>query len=63
MKTTKWVQPMQTYKLKLRSKPTNDVTLNLSTNCGTKCNLITTSITFTPSNWNVYQSVLVEGSS
>jgi hypothetical protein len=42
------------YKLKLRSKPTaNDVTLNLSTNCGTKCNLLQLAITFTPSNWNL----------
>jgi hypothetical protein len=49
------------YKLKLRTKPNANVTMNFSSNCGTRCNLLTTSITFTPSNWNVYQSVLVEG--
>jgi hypothetical protein len=49
------------YKLKLRSKPTANVTLTFVKGCGIRCNLITTSITFTPSNWNVYQSVLVEG--
>jgi hypothetical protein len=51
------------YKLKLRSKPSANVTLNLSATCGTRCDLKTTSLLFTTENWNTYQSVLVEGSS
>lgn len=57
------VSSYATYRLKLRSKPTGDVTLNLSTNCGTKCSLVTTSLTFTTSNWNTYQEIRVEGRS
>ena len=57
------VSTYATYRLKLRSKPTGDVTLNLSTNCGTKCSLVTTSLTFTTSNWNTYQEIRVEGRS
>jgi hypothetical protein len=61
--SNRMVSTYATYKLKLRSKPTNDVTLNLSTNCGTKCQLVTTSLTFTTSNWSTYQNILVEGRS
>ncbi|HBS06785.1 MAG TPA: hypothetical protein DEA96_17580 [Leptospiraceae bacterium] len=51
------------WKIRLRSKPSANVTLNFSTTCGSKCNLLTTSLTFTPSNWNSYQTVQVEGAS
>ncbi|KAB2933679.1 MAG: hypothetical protein F9K24_06760 [Leptonema illini] len=51
-----------TVRIKLRSKPSANVTLNFATNCGSKCSLITSSLTFTPSNWNTYQTVQVQGS-
>lgn len=51
------------YKLKLRSKPSANVTLNLSANCGLLCDLKTTSLLFTTENWNTYQTVQVEGGS
>lgn len=51
-----------TARIKLRSKPSANVTLNFATNCGSKCSLITSSLTFTPSNWSTYQTVQVQGS-
>lgn len=52
-----------TFRIRLRSKPSANVTMNWSTNCGSRCNLLTTTLTFTDSNWNVYQTVQVEGAS
>jgi trimeric autotransporter adhesin len=51
------------YKLRLRSKPTANVTLNISTNCGGRCQLQTPTLTFTPSNWNTFQNIQLEGRS
>ncbi len=51
------------FKIRLRSKPSADVTLSFSSTCGAKCNVLTSSLTFTPSNWNTFQSVQVEGAS
>jgi len=61
--SNRMVSTYATYRLKLRSKPTSNVTLNLSSNCGTKCQLVTTSLTFTTSDWNTYQEIRVEGRS
>lgn len=44
------------FQIRLRSKPTNNVTLNFTSNCGTKCTIQTPSLTFTPTNWNAYQT-------
>ncbi|MCZ8155473.1 MAG: hypothetical protein O9264_05095 [Leptospira sp.] len=49
------------FKLKLRTKPTSDVTINFSTNCGAKCSIQTPSLTFTTTNWNVTQNFEVIG--
>lgn len=51
------------FQLKLRSKPSADVTLNFSSNNTAISTVQTTSLTFTPSNWNVNQSVFVIGKS
>ncbi|TGK85347.1 hypothetical protein EHQ23_11880 [Leptospira bourretii] len=51
------------FQLKLRTKPTNNVTLTFSSNCGNKCNILTPTLTFTASNWNSYQTFQVEGKS
>ncbi|TGL87843.1 hypothetical protein EHQ68_00315 [Leptospira congkakensis] len=51
------------FQLKLRTKPTNNVTLTFSSNCGNKCNILTPTLTFTSTNWNVYQTFQVEGKS
>lgn len=61
--SNRMVSTYASYRLKLRSKPTGNVTLNLGTNCGSKCQLITTSLTFTTSDWNTYQEIRVEGRS
>ncbi len=50
-----------TLKLKLRTKPTGDVTINFSSNCGAKCSIQTPSLVFTTTNWNVYQDFSVRG--
>ena len=50
-----------TFKIKLRSKPQANVTLNFTTTCGSKCTLLTSSLTFTPTDWNSYQTVQVQG--
>ena len=50
-----------TFQIKLRSKPSANVTLDFSTTCGSKCNLLTSQLVFTPSNWNTLQTVQVEG--
>lgn len=52
-----------TFRIRLRSKPSASVTLNFSTTCGSKCNLLTTSLVFDDTNWNQYQTVQVEGAS
>lgn len=49
------------FQIKLRTRPTNNVTLTFSSNCGNKCNILTPTLTFTPSNWNAYQTFEVEG--
>lgn len=51
------------FQLKLRTKPTNNVTLTFSSNCGNKCNILTPTLTFTTTNWNDYQTFQVEGKS
>lgn len=51
------------FDIKLRSKPSADVTLNFSTNNAAISTVQTTSLTFTPSNWNVNQTVNVIGKS
>lgn len=51
------------FKMKLRSKPSANVTLNFSSNNTAVSNVQTTSLTFTPSNWNVDQWVYVTGKS
>lgn len=51
------------FNIKLRSKPSANVTLNFSTSNPAISNLITTSLTFTPANWNVDQTVYVTGKS
>ncbi|EMY68158.1 DUF1554 domain-containing protein [Leptospira vanthielii] len=44
------------FQIRLRSKPTNNVTLNFTSNCGNKCTIQTPSLVFTPSDWNTYQT-------
>ncbi|MCG6139682.1 DUF1554 domain-containing protein [Leptospira mtsangambouensis] len=44
------------FQIRLRSKPTNNVTLNFTSNCGSKCTIQTPSLVFTPTDWNVYQT-------
>ncbi|MEQ9366360.1 MAG: DUF1554 domain-containing protein, partial [Leptospirales bacterium] len=51
------------FTIRLRSLPTGNVTLNFSTSDATISNLITTNLTFTTGNWNVPQTVFVEGRS
>lgn len=51
------------FQLKLRTKPTNNVTLSFSSNCGNKCTILTPTLTFTPTDWNTYQTFQVEGKS
>jgi hypothetical protein len=49
------------FQLKLRSKPTADVTLSFSTNCGAKCSIQVPNLTFTTTNWGTYQTFQVRG--
>ncbi|MBM9590070.1 hypothetical protein JWG41_06415 [Leptospira sp. 201903075] len=49
------------FQLKLRTKPTNDVTLTFSSSCGNKCTILTPTLTYTTTNWNTYQTFQVEG--
>ncbi|EOQ87827.1 putative lipoprotein [Leptospira yanagawae serovar Saopaulo str. Sao Paulo = ATCC 700523] len=51
------------FQLKLRTKPTNNVTLSFSSNCGNKCTILTPTLTFSPTDWNNYQTFRVEGKS
>ncbi|TGL69819.1 hypothetical protein [Leptospira jelokensis] len=51
------------FQLKLRTKPTHNVTLTFSSNCGNKCTILTPTLTFTPTDWNSYQTFQVEGKS
>lgn len=51
------------FKLHLRSKPSANVTLNFSSSNTAISNLLTSSLTFTPSDWNTDQWVFVEGKS
>ncbi|MCW7459738.1 DUF1554 domain-containing protein [Leptospira bandrabouensis] len=44
------------FQIRLRSKPTNNVTLNFTSDCGNKCTIQTPSLVFTPSDWNTYQT-------
>ncbi|MBE7438645.1 MAG: DUF1554 domain-containing protein [Spirochaetales bacterium] len=50
-----------TFTIRLRSKPTADVTLNFTSSNTTISEVQTPSLTFTPSNWNVAQTVTVIG--
>ncbi len=50
------------FTIKLRTKPTADVTLSFSKNCGAKCVIESPNLTFTTSNWDTYQAVQVRGS-
>jgi sugar lactone lactonase YvrE len=50
-----------TFTLVLDTKPTANVTIGLSTNDATEGFPLTSSVTFTPSNWNVAQTVTVGG--
>ncbi len=49
------------FKLKLRTRPTADVTINFSSNCGAKCVIVSPNMVFTTSNWNVYQTFEARG--
>ena len=49
------------FSLKLRSKPSANVTLNFSSSNTNISTVQTTSLTFTPTNWNVDQTVTVIG--
>lgn len=49
------------FQIKLRTKPTNNVTLNFTSNCGAKCNIQTPSLIFSPTDWNTYQTFRVIG--
>ncbi|MBL8022511.1 MAG: hypothetical protein JNM27_22730 [Leptospirales bacterium] len=51
------------FSIKLRSRPSADVTLNFSTSNSAISTVQTPSITFTPNNWNVNQTVSVVGKS
>ncbi len=51
------------FTLALRSKPTDDVVLTFSNSNTNVANLLTTTLTFTTSNWNTAQTVRVEGKS
>ncbi|EKJ87912.1 uncharacterized protein DUF1554 [Leptospira meyeri] len=51
------------FQIRLRSKPTNNVTLNFTSNCGSKCTIQTPSLTFTPTDWNTYQTFRSIGAS
>lgn len=44
------------FQIRLRSKPTNNVTLNFTSTCGSKCTIQTPSLVFTPTDWNTYQT-------
>ena len=43
---------------KLKSQPTSNVTLNLTSNHTNRLNISKSSLIFTPSNWNINQSVI-----
>lgn len=51
------------FQMKLRSKPSSNVTLNFATSNSGISQLVTTSLTFTPSNWDQDQWVYVTGKS
>ncbi|MBX7056772.1 MAG: DUF1554 domain-containing protein [Leptospirales bacterium] len=51
------------FRIKLRSKPSSNVTLNFATSKASVSTIQTPTLTFTPSNWNVDQWVLVNGKS
>ena len=44
-------------KVKLKSKPTGDVTLSFTSNKGTRLNIVTSSVTFTPSEWSTFKNI------
>lgn len=52
-----------TWQIRMRSKPSANVTLNFTSDAPTISNVLTPSLVFTPSNWNVDQTVTVEGRS
>ena len=49
------------FEIILTAQPTDDVTINLSSSNILEGKLIDTSVTFTPSNWNIPQIITVEG--
>lgn len=51
------------FTISLRSKPDSNVTMSFATSNASISNLITTSLTFTTTSWNVPQTVFVEGRS
>ncbi|XDD47383.1 hypothetical protein AB3N60_04655 [Leptospira sp. WS39.C2] len=51
------------FQIKLRTKPTNSVTLNFSSTCGNKCTILTPTLIFSTTDWNTYQTFQVEGKS
>ncbi len=52
-----------TFDLSLRSKPLSDVVLTLTKSISHDCTFNVAALTFTPSNWNVPQTVRVTGTS
>jgi Domain of unknown function (DUF4347)/Concanavalin A-like lectin/glucanases superfamily/PA14 domain/RTX calcium-binding nonapeptide repeat (4 copies)/Calx-beta domain/WD40-like Beta Propeller Repeat len=51
----------QIFGIRLNSQPTANVTINLKNIDQTESSLSVTSLTFTPDNWNQYQSIKVTG--
>ena len=49
------------FEIILTAQPTDDVTINLGSSNILEGKLIDTSVTFTPSNWNIPQIITVEG--
>lgn len=52
-----------TWQIQMRSKPASNVQLNFTTDNTAISTVLTPTLTFTPSNWNVPQTVQVEGKS
>ena len=59
--TTSEVGGQATFSVKLDTQPTADVSFSVSSSDTTEGNVSTNSLTFTPSNWNVPQSITVAG--
>ncbi len=59
--TTSEVGGQATFSVKLDTQPTADVSFAVSSSDTTEGNVSTNSLTFTPSNWNIPQSITVTG--